>query len=149
MSAEIRAAVFSRADGRCEECGRVLDFDQSNADPDAMATIQHVEGDSSDLANLKAFCRGCNNADARTHFVPVTAGSPAHHLAVQLRQRWTAPSPLRVCDDQARWPTLWRDLKAANLQVIAERDAFNDAADDEDLAGFLGWTDQGTPIQDC
>ena len=49
--------------GSCETCGRPLDFDRSTGDPDAIPTIQHVDGSSNDPSNLKAFCRRCNMAD--------------------------------------------------------------------------------------
>jgi hypothetical protein len=31
------------------------------------------------------------------------------------------------------------------LEALEEEEAYGD----EDLPGFLGWTEQGTPIQDC
>jgi 5-methylcytosine-specific restriction endonuclease McrA len=65
LAEKIRAEVLERAGGRCEQCGRVLDFDGSTGDQDAMATIQHVMGNSSDLSNLKAWCWRCNMDDAQ------------------------------------------------------------------------------------
>jgi hypothetical protein len=35
-----RQLVFDRAGGRCESCGRLLDFDRSTGDDDAIPTIQ-------------------------------------------------------------------------------------------------------------
>ena len=148
LSPQIREEVFRRAGGRCENCGRLLDLDGTSGDPDAVATIQHVKGDSSDLSNLKAFCRRCNTTDAQSRFVPVVPGSPEAELAAELRTRWSAPEPIRVCDDDQRWKGIWRDLEREAKAAILARDELEEAASDEDLPGFQGWTDQGTPIQD-
>jgi len=144
VAEKIRAEVLQRAEGRCEQCGRLLDFDGSTGDPDAIPTIQHVMGNSSDLSNLKAWCRRCNLADAQSRFVPVQPGSPQEMMLAEIRLRSTAPTPLRLCDDEKRWPKIWRDLNRQALEAMADEEAYGD----EDLPGFLGWTEQGTPIQE-
>jgi len=114
VGAETRAEVFGRAGGRCEQCGRVLDFDRSTGDPDAIATIQHMRGDSNEIDNLQAFCRRCNIDDAQSRFVPLQADSDAARMAVELERRWSAAEPLRLCDDDLDWKTKWQGLiKAA------------------------------------
>ena len=148
VSDVVRAEVFQRACGKCENCGRKLDLDGTTGDPDALATIQHVHGDSNDHSNLKAFCRRCNMADAQTRFVPVLPGSPEEQLAEDLRTRWMSPEPMRVCDDEQHWSGVWRELAREAKEVIRLRMEMEEAAGDEDLPGFQGWTDQGTPIQD-
>ena len=55
---EIRRLVFERAGGRCQECERVLVFGQSSEDPDSMATIQQISGNSNDPDDLRAFAAG-------------------------------------------------------------------------------------------
>jgi 5-methylcytosine-specific restriction endonuclease McrA len=145
LSEEIRAQVFQRAGGHCEECGRVLDFDRSSGDPDAIPTIQHVAGDSSDISNLKAFCRRCNLAEAQSRYRPVEAGSTQDATLAQMVMRWSAPTPLRLCDDHERWAKIWRELSQDAMEAIE----WEEASGDEDLPGFLGWTNQGTPIQNC
>jgi 5-methylcytosine-specific restriction endonuclease McrA len=107
---KIRAEVFRRANDRCEECGRPLDFDSSTGDPDAIPTIQHLQGNANDLSNLKAFCRRCNMADAQSRFVPLAAGSSEAGMADELRKRWSSSEPLRLCDDDERWKGIWRQL---------------------------------------
>jgi len=141
--------VFREANGRCEKCGRVLDFDRSTGDPDAIPTIQHVYGNSNELSNLKAFCQRCNMADAQSRFVPVQPGSPQSELLRELTIRWSAPIPLRLCDDEEQWSSIWRDIMKKARTVIEEREESDGGCYDEDLPGFLGWTDGGTPIQDC
>lgn len=118
VSDAVRAEVFRRAGGKCEQCGRALDFDGTTGDPDALATVQHVHGDSNDLSNLKAFCRRCNMADAQTRFVPVLPGSPEAELGEELRTRWMSPEPVRVCDDEQNWSSVWRELEREAKEVV-------------------------------
>ena len=145
---EIRRLVFERAGGRCQECGRVLVFDQSSEDPDSVATIQHVSGSSNDPDNLLAFCRRCNLSDAQARFVPVERGSPEAEYATELQIRWTSETPLRLCDDDTQWKDIWRDLTKEAKEVLEFEAEMVESGGDEDLPGFLGWTEQGTPIQD-
>lgn len=149
VSGSVRATVFERAGGHCEECGRLLDMDGSTGDPDAVPTIQHVSGSSNDPSNLKAFCRRCNLADAQSRFVRVEPGSPEAKLAEELAIRWSSPRPLRLCDDEVEWKTMWRELAQEARETLRDWEGLEESAGDEDLPGFLGWTDGGTPIQDC
>ena len=149
VSPETRSFVFERAGGRCESCGRALDVDRSTGDPDAVATIQHVAGNSNDPSNLKAFCRRCNIADAESRFVPVEPGSPAEKLGMELTIRCSVPEPLRICDDEVRWKNEWRRCASEARELLRLLEDLDEGAGDEDLAGFMGWTDQGTPIQEC
>jgi 5-methylcytosine-specific restriction endonuclease McrA len=110
VPAATRAEVFRRAENRCESCGRPLDFDRTSGDADAIATIQHVHGNSNDVSDLKAFCRRCNLADAQERFVPVQPGSEAAAKAAELRERWLAVEPLRLCDDAQQWRDIWQEL---------------------------------------
>jgi len=144
----LRQEVFRRAGGHCESCGRELDFGRLTGDPDAVATIQHISGSSNELDNLAAFCSRCNTADAQSHFVPVEAGSAEDLLARQLTDRWSAPEPMRLCDDQGRWKDVWRSLERDARELVREREDPEEGVGDEDLPGFSGWTDQGTPVQE-
>lgn len=119
---ELRAEVFRRAGGRCQECGRLLDFDGTTGNPDARATIQHVAGDSNELSNLKAFCMRCNLGDAQTHFVPIEPGSSQAEAVAAIRRRCFSPTPLRLCDDEERWNSIWRGLQNEAREAIDEED---------------------------
>lgn len=149
VRADVRARVFERAEGRCEECGRVLEFGVGTGGPDALATIQHVNGNSNSPEDLKAFCRRCNLADAQSRFVPVEPGSPPELLAISLEIRCAAEPPLRRCDDDLNWGREWRAMATEAKEVLKAQEELEEGASDEDLPGFLGWTEQGTPIQDC
>jgi len=123
VSADIRAEVFQRAGGLCESCGRTLDFDGTSGNPDLVPTIQHVEGNSNDLDNLKAFCNGCNMADAEAKFVPVEPGSPQAVLAAHLAERCASPIPMKLCDDDESWNDIWRGLASSARDVIRQRES--------------------------
>lgn len=143
---EVRAEVFRRSGGLCQNCGVALDFAARHGG--TAATIQHIDGDSNDLSNLKAFCWACNTSDALSKVDETAPGSPEEALAGELQARWTAREPLRICDDDQRWSSVWRDLARSTTQLIREQDSEYDSLSDEDLPGFMGWTEQGTPIQE-
>lgn len=145
---EIRRLVFDRAQGQCQECGRAMIFEPSSDDPDSVATIQHVSGNSNDPDNLLAFCRRCNLADAKSRFVRVKPGSAEAEYAMELRLRWSSETPLRICDSDTNWKDIWRELSQQAKEVLEFETELAEAASDEDLPGFIGWTEQGTPIQD-
>lgn len=107
---KVRALVFERSGGRCETCGRDLDFLRSPGDREAWPEIHHARGHSNDPADLRAWCRRCNMGDAQAKFTKVEPGSPQAKMADELRQRWEAPNPLRVCDNEQRWASTWRQL---------------------------------------
>jgi 5-methylcytosine-specific restriction endonuclease McrA len=148
VTAEVRAVIYARAEGQCEECGCLLDRDGSSGNPDSLATIQHVNGNSNDPENLKAFCRRCNMADAQAKFVRVEPGSSQGLIARQLAERWSSPKPLRLCD-VANWNDIWSALAREAKDVLRQWEELDESAGDEDLPGFMGWTDGGTPIQEC
>ena len=122
VSPAVRSAVFERAGGRCENCGRVLDFAGTSGDLDAQPQIQHVAGSSSEPSNLKSFCRRCNMADAQSKFVPVEPDSSAAALLEELVRRWSSPEPLLVCDDDRQWRYTWRGFARAARDVITARE---------------------------
>lgn len=117
-------------------------------DPDLIPTIQHMYGDSSDLSNLRAWCRRCNLEDAKSRFVPVEAGSSQDAYAQELLVRIGSPWPLLLCDDEKRWNSIWRQLARNAKDVIQHRPELDEGADATDPPGFAGYTDQGTPVQD-
>lgn len=143
VPADVRGEVFRRAGGRCQKCFRVFEIDG-----DAGPTIQHLNGDSNDISNLEGWCRACNNADAKAKFRPVVPGSEQAIVARQLEARWRAPTPIRLCDDDQRWKDLWRQFTKEAKIYLEDRGSIYDAYGDEDLPGFIGWTEQGTPIQE-
>lgn len=126
VSDDVRAAVFARAAGLCESCGRKLDFDRTTGDPDLIPTIQHMQGNSSDLSNLRAWCRRCNLDDAEARFVPVEAGSSQDAYAQELRIRIESPQALLLCDDEKQWNGIWRQLAKEAKEAIQHRGDLKD-----------------------
>lgn len=105
VSEQLRAKVFARAGGRCQNCGTAF-----GAEGDYRPTIQHCNGDSNDEADLQAWCWRCNMEHARS--VPVMLSAEQARVARAIIARWEAPQPLRVCDDQDLWPKVWREFRA-------------------------------------
>lgn len=67
FSEQVRADVFARSGGRCEECGRVLRFD-GPAGPDkfhAGHKLALSAGGQPTLENARALCQRCNLAQAQ------------------------------------------------------------------------------------
>lgn len=90
-----RAEVWQRDDDQCVKCGAPGE------------EIDHIDGSSDDLANLRLLCRTCHKQITSTHMKPVT--DPAmRRRATWLRQRVHSVDPLRPCD-AADWRRLWRE----------------------------------------
>ena len=87
-------------------------------------------------------------SDAQSRFIPVDPGSPEAEYATELRIRWMSETPLRLCDDDQQWNDIWRKLTANAKEIVRMNDEREESAGDEDLPGFQGWTDQGTPIHE-
>lgn len=105
---ETRAEVYALAAGKCQKCGQKF-----GEDFDSQRTIQHLNGSSSDIANLQAWCMRCNKDDVLGKMVPMTDEDRAE--AFMIIMRWEAKKPLRLCDDEVHWESMWRDLQAANI----------------------------------
>jgi hypothetical protein len=140
LSNDTRATVYERADWLCENCGvallrfterrrkdgtvertffRLSDRLPADADLEAVATIQHCNGSSNNLADLKAFCKRCNNADAESKMVPVVADSPEATMGRAIIARWEASTPIRLCDDEVNWKTQWRSIRKLALEALS------------------------------
>jgi hypothetical protein len=98
LAAEVRQAVFER-DGRlCQLCHQ------------AEATeIDHIYGDSGELANLQAVCHGCHVQKTVAQLKPLEGPLTADQELV--RARLQARSPLRDCDDHMAWPKSWQRMR--------------------------------------
>ena len=138
LSDDLRATVYERAEWLCENCGAVLrctqrrsengrlertffrlsDAEPAEPDLDAVATVQHCHGSSNDLADRKAFCKRCNNADAENKVLPLPADSPQATIRREVIARWEASTPLRLCDD-VNWKTQWRSIRKQALETLS------------------------------
>jgi len=109
ISREVRAAVFERAGGRCEECG-------------APGTeIDHIHGSSGDLANLQLLCHECHHEKTASHFVKITPDShpEAWTKREELQKRVFAPEPVHMCD-RPDWKTVWRSVQRERRMIVQD-----------------------------
>lgn len=91
-----RKAVFTRDKHRCTLC---------KARPGH--EIDHVNGDSSDLTNLRLLCRTCHRQVTRQHLHRLPDDHPALLIRAEILRRIAAATPLRPCDAND-WPERWR-----------------------------------------
>jgi hypothetical protein len=90
---EVRAAVFERDAGLCVICGEPGE------------DIDHINGSSPDLGNLRLLCKDCHREVTEKHLVPATG--PELEKFAELHARIEAPEPLRPCD-AVDWARCWR-----------------------------------------
>ncbi|GIH02915.1 hypothetical protein Rhe02_09820 [Rhizocola hellebori] len=98
LSDEIRQQVWARDEGRCRGCGNPGE------------EIDHIHGDSADLANLQLLCAPCHHRKTEQRMVPAGAEQKSYIAALQ-RSRVAPQSPLLLCDDHERWSTIERTLR--------------------------------------
>lgn len=94
----VRRAVVERDQGLCRLCGAPGE------------QIDHIDGSSADLSNLRLLCQACHRKVTEEHLVPATAeqAEEAHALWTRVR----ATRPRRICDNEQRWASGWRVLLA-------------------------------------
>lgn len=92
---DVRAAVIARDQGRCTVCGQRGE------------EIDHIAGDSADLANLRLLCRRCHRKVTGQHLRRIPDGHPLLRLHADLLRRIHAPTPPRPCDADD-WQQTWR-----------------------------------------
>jgi len=117
IPSETRAEVYALAAGKCQKCGQKF-----GEDFDSQRTIQHLNGSSSDIVNLQAWCMRCNKDDVLGKMVPITDEEDAE-AAIMIEMRWEAKKPLRLCDDEVHWESMWRNLQAVNIEVHSRKNA--------------------------
>jgi 5-methylcytosine-specific restriction endonuclease McrA len=93
---EMRAFIFTRDNHTCVLCGAPAD------------TIDHINGSVNTPDNLRALCRSCNMA--RVKMIPATPEQTKQARAFLARIQ--AKEPLRICDDEEIWDSIWREIAA-------------------------------------
>ena len=103
-----RAAIIERDGGKCVRCGEPAN------------EIDHVAGSSSDPTNLQLLCDDCHNTKTQQAFVPATPQQSA--WAKELwDSRILINEPVRLCDDDQHWDSVWRKLKSERSGRLWER----------------------------
>jgi hypothetical protein len=96
--------AIARDGGRCKLCGKPgMDID-------------HMYGSSNKMKNLQLLCRTCRNKKTIEGFVPIS--SEHREKANELRARIAAPKPMRPCDDDERWTTLYPQIQAERQAAL-------------------------------
>jgi 5-methylcytosine-specific restriction endonuclease McrA len=108
----VRRKVIERDKGLCRKCG------------DAGIDIDHINGDSWDMDNLQLLCRACHNEKTNSNMV-VIRPEHEHYEEFQdrkneLRRRVDAPTPLRLCDDERQWNTIYSQIMAEQRKVLRQ-----------------------------
>lgn len=127
LSRAKRLAVVERDQIRCRLCGA------------AGEEIDHIDGSSSDLSNLRLLCQACHRKVTGEHLVP--ANREEVEQARALWARVIAAQPGRLCDDDQRWASGWRSLLAERQQWLW---ASNDLVIDETYLDLSGYNTDGS-----
>jgi 5-methylcytosine-specific restriction endonuclease McrA len=98
----VRLAVIERDQGRCRLCGAPGE------------EVDHIDGSSPALNNLRLLCRACHRKVTEDNLVPATAEQAEEAQALWSRVR--AVRPRRLCDDEQRWASGWRALLAKHQE---------------------------------
>jgi len=99
LSQTVRDQVRHRDNGRCRSCG-------------APGTeIDHIATDSPELDNLQLLCASCHQNKTALRMEPASA-EQTQMIDDLYRRRVEPEQPLRLCDDQDRWPKEWRKLQS-------------------------------------
>lgn len=122
----VRLAVIESDQCRCRLCGAPGE------------EIDHIDGSSSDLSNLRLLCQACHRKVTEEHLVPATAGEVEEARA--LWARVMAVQPCRLCDDDQRWASGWRSLLAERQEWLESGDVAADEVciDPSDYDGGFG-----------
>lgn len=104
LSAEARRAVLDRDGGRCVLCG------------EAGSEIDHCNGDSNAIADLRLLCKACHREITSAQLVPVAARD-ALALRDEILRRATALVAERECDGN-QWRGIWYAWTIARATAI-------------------------------
>lgn len=94
LNPDRRAEVIARDGGRCVLCA-------SDGEE-----IDHVQGDSNALSNLRYLCKPCHREVTEKHLAAITDKETLLR-DLKLRLRIAAREPLRACDRED-WSQIWR-----------------------------------------
>jgi 5-methylcytosine-specific restriction endonuclease McrA len=113
LSPELRRSIVERDGGVCQVCGEPGDqIDHINEDASLVAI------DINDPRNLQLICDSCHRAKTLSTFKPLEDEERPH--ADALRARIDASVPLRECDDDQQWKTLYKTRAAERSALVKE-----------------------------
>ena len=91
---DTRDRVVSRDNAKCVHCG------------EDGQEIDHIEGNSNDLSNLRLLCRSCHRRVTNVHFQPIT-DEVTRRYRDKMLARIHSLEPLLFCDG-TDWDFCWR-----------------------------------------
>lgn len=110
----VREAVIKRDGGLCQQCGEPAN------------QIDHIDGPSSDLANLQLLCDRCHRDKTNQGIERVFPGDPGYQAAkaarAEIESRGYAKTPLRPCDDEVNWNSTFRVESGRRRLQLVEAD---------------------------
>ena len=98
----LRDAVFTRDQNTCQICGAVG------------TEIDHRQGNEATLANLQVLCKRCNLHKVELSAVPIQDATRQQQMQEKvnlLARRVASLLPVRICDDELTWKTVWRHVQ--------------------------------------
>lgn len=110
ISPAVRVAVFDRDRRLCQKCGG------------PGTDIDHIAGDSSEMENVQLLCRSCHNEKTKEQMIEITPDDGRYPAFAKksklLRFRCESPLPLRLSDDEERWPKLYNGIMSDWRKVL-------------------------------
>jgi len=111
----IRKAVIARDGGRCQMCGR------------PGTDMDHIEGNSNEMENLRLLCRICHNKKTIAGMVEIASGTEGYQRAMEIQKRLlhriNASVPKRRCDDDEHWDSLYPRILLRRQNALKKKDA--------------------------
>ena len=98
----LRSEILHRDSSCCRLCGK-----EGNE-------IDHIAGSVNTLENLRVLCKACNGNKMSNNTTIVTDPKIIARIRAidfRLAQRVAADPPLRICDDETSWVSVWRNYK--------------------------------------
>ena len=84
--------------------------------------IDHIKGDSDDLDNLQLLYHNCHSEKTEANMVPITPDHERYEEILaresELRSRIDALTPLRLCDDETNWNSIYKELMTEQRQLL-------------------------------
>lgn len=109
----VRRAVRERDKGRCQECG------------EPGTDIDHIDGNSNELENLRLLCKRCHNEKTLSKFVPLPPEDEEEGTEIRARDvilllRVNSLTPRRICDDEKLWRETSKQIMSERRQALRE-----------------------------
>jgi 5-methylcytosine-specific restriction endonuclease McrA len=107
---KLRESVFKRDHGVCQNCGK------------PGTDIDHIRGSSNEIDNLQLLCSNCHKKKTLQHIKKIIPGDDRFLEVVKkglsLNSRIESTTPLRPCDDEENWPSLYKKILLDRKEIF-------------------------------